>query len=237
MDEVGFDFGNGEANYFLQIVDELLIGEARQITKRLLIAIFEHHGLAEGVALDPVFCARLLNEECLIHHRIPLNVGIDLHVETMHDGRGAHGIFHLRFFRGHAKALVEMSMKDFDALVLERADYLFAVLPLVDLARIQTLAAAADHKEIRLVRAARVDESVLDPCSLRAGAIPVGLHIAAECSPSSELSKSDAAGHGSHEISAVHSTPVLECAVEKSSIAESGEFSHTAACFMGVHEI
>src|SRR5579862_6871557 len=208
VNEIGLDFGDSEAHNVLKVINELLIGKARQVSKGLLVSVFNHHRLAKSVALNPVLGARLLNKEGLVHDRIPLNVGVDLHPEPMHNFRGTHSVFHLRSFSGHAEAFVKMGMKDLDPLVLKLADYLFTLLVFVDLPGIQALAATTHGKQMRFMRASRIDESVFNPGPLLNHAVGITVSIEGECRPGPEFCQSDATGDGSHKVSSVHPTPV-----------------------------
>ena len=127
VDEVGLDLFDRVPDDLLQIIEVLLVGEARPVAIRLLVPVGEQDGPAARVALDPVLGPRFLGEEGLVHHGVPLDVGVDLEAEAVGNLRRAFGLLHPGHLGGHAEALVEMGVEHLDALLLQPAQRVFAL--------------------------------------------------------------------------------------------------------------
>ncbi len=139
------------------------IGKARPVAVGLLKPINGLDGNSRLVALHPVFRARFLSKERLVHHGVPLQIRVDAHSEAVCDGRHAFCVFHLGLLVSHARTLIKMRVKHFNALALQAVKDLFALGFLVTLVCIHAVTTPANHERMRLVRSACIDDAVLDP--------------------------------------------------------------------------
>ena len=116
---------------------------------------------------------------------------------------GPHRVFHFGFFGRHAESLVKMGMKHLGSLLLEPADDRLALLLLVNLTRVDTLAATTRYEDQRLMCASRIDQSAIDPRCARPGSFSRNSRIEGEGACRSQFAHGDATGHDPDEVPAV----------------------------------
>ena len=108
---------------------------------------------------------RLLGEEGLVHHGVPLDVANPPSCRAC--ARWRRPAWRLPICRSApCQPLVEMGVEDLHALRLRRRMVLRSGRAR-RFARVQPLPAAAHHEQLRLVRAACVDDAVLNPLGAR----------------------------------------------------------------------
>jgi hypothetical protein len=119
----------------------------------------------------------------------------------MGDRRGTPSVFHFLSLGRQTEAFVKMRMKHLDALLVERANEFFALVPFVLFAGLQRLAPTANYENIRFMISPSVDQTVLESGSAgdrRLGSAANGQrHF-------QNLSHSRSRSYASHEISAIH---------------------------------